>query len=103
MRIIARNTLIYYWKKYKGTEQSLKSWFDEARNAVWKSPNELKSQFKSASIITNKRVIFNIKGNKIRLIVDLEYKIGIIFIVWFGTHKEYDKIKVKDLKYVKTN
>ena len=70
-----------FWEKYTDTEQSLKSWFDEARIAKWSSPNELKKQYRTASIINNKRVVFNIKGNDYRLVVDIEYKIGIIFIV----------------------
>ena len=77
MRIIARKTLIKFWEKYPDTEQSLKSWFDEIIDALWSSPNEVKSQYRNASIITKKRVVFNIKGNKYRLIVDIEYKIKI--------------------------
>jgi len=103
MRIIARNTLINYWGNYPEVEQSLKSWYDEVLNANWKSPNELKKQFRNASVVTNKRVVFNIKGNSYRLIVDIEYRIGIIFIVWVGTHKKYDKVNVKEIKYVKTD
>jgi len=103
MRIISRTTLIRFWKKFPDTEQPLKSWFDEARAAIWSSPNKLKKQYRNASIITSKRVVFNIKGNSYRLIVDVEYKIGIVFIVWIGTHKEYDKINVKEISYVKTD
>jgi|ERR1035437_805560 mRNA interferase HigB len=103
MRIIARNTLINYWKTHPDSEQPLKSWFDEIQNAFWDTPNQLKKQFRNASIITNKRVVFNIKGNSYRLVVDIEYRIGIVFIVWIGTHKEYDKINVKEIKYVKAD
>lgn len=103
MRIISRNTLIQYWEKFPDVEQPLKSWFDEVRIASWTSPSELKRQYRNASIISDKRVVFNIKGNYYRLVVDIEYKIGIVFIVWLGTHKEYDKINVKEIKYVKTN
>ena len=103
MRIISRATLVGFWKKFPDAEQPLKSWFDEARIAVWSSPNELKKQYRNASIITNKRAVFNIKGNSYRLIVDVEYKIGIIFIVWIGSHKEYDKINAKEISYVKTD
>jgi mRNA interferase HigB len=103
MRIIARNTLIKYWETNPVSEQPLKSWFDEVQNAYWETPNELKWQFRNASVITKKRVVFNIKGNNYRLVVDIEYKIGIVFIVWIGTHKEYDNINVKEIKYVKTN
>ncbi len=103
MRIIARNTLISYWKSHPEIEQPLKSWYDSVLNTNWKSPNELKEQFRSASIITNKRVVFNIKGNDYRLVTDIEYRIGIVFIVWIGTHKQYDKIDVKEINYVKTD
>jgi len=103
MRIISRKTLVNYWKKYSEVELPLKAWYDEVINASWSSPNELKRQYKSASVITNKRVVFNIKGNSYRLIVDVEYRIGIVFIVWIGTHKEYNRINVKEVSYVKTN
>ena len=84
-------------------EEQLKAWFDEAQSASWHSPNELKLQFRSASIISNKRVVFNIHGNDYRLVVDIEYRLKIIFVVWVGTHGEYDKIDVTKLQYVKTN
>jgi len=103
MRVISRNTLIKFWKKYPETEQSLKAWYDEVSNASWKLPNDLKGQYRNASVISNKRVVFNIKGNRYRLIVDIEYRIGIVFIVWLGTHKEYNKIDVRKIKYVKTD
>mgnify|MGYP002078129049 CR=1 FL=1 len=77
--------------------------FNEVRAAIWRSPNELKKQYRNASVITNKRVVFNIKGNLYRLIVDIEYRIGIVFIVWIGSHKEYDKVNVKEINYVKTD
>ncbi|HED37075.1 MAG TPA: type II toxin-antitoxin system HigB family toxin [Ignavibacteria bacterium] len=102
MRIISRKTLINFWEKHRETEQALKSWFDEVSNVIWTSPNKLKEQYRNASIITNKRVVFNINGNKYRLVVDVEYRIGIVFIVWIGTHKEYDKVNIKEIKYVKT-
>ena len=103
MRVISRKTLISFWKKYPDSEQPLKSWFDEAQNAAWTSANKLKELYRNASIITKKRVVFNIRGNYYRLVVDIEYKLGIIFIVWIGTHKEYDKLNVKEINYVKGN
>ncbi len=99
MRIIARRTLIEFWKRNPRSEQALKAWFDEVRNVSWKTPNDLKKQYRNASIISSKRVVFNIKGNDYRLVVDIEYKIGILFIVWLGTHKKYDKVNILELKY----
>ena len=72
-------------------------------NADWNSPNELKAQYRGASVITDKRVVFNIHGNSYRLIVDIEYRLKIVFVVWFGTHKQYDKINAKTISYVKAN
>jgi mRNA interferase HigB len=93
MRIIARNTLRSFWEKYPNTEQPLKAWFYEASRAQWQSPSEIKRLYRNASIIANNRVVFNIKGNDYRLIVHVRYDVGIIFIRFIGTHKEYDKIE----------
>lgn len=103
MRIISRKTLTDFLEKYPDSEQALKSWFDEARNAHWKSPNELKMQYRNASVLNKRRIVFNIKGKKYRLITDIEYRIGIVFIVWIGTHKEYDKINATEISYVKAH
>lgn len=103
MRIVSRKTLKEFWKQNKDSEQSLKAWFEEVSNALWKNHAELKQQFGSASIINKKRVVFNIKGNKYRLIVDMEYRIKIVFVVWIGNHQEYDNINVNEVHYVKTD
>ena len=103
MRIIAKRTLKQFWTRHTRAEQPLKAWFDEAQAALWDSPNELKRQYQTASIISSKRVVFNIHGNDYRLVVDIEYRLRIIFIVWAGTHSQYDKIDVTKVQYVKTN
>lgn len=61
----------------------------------------VKARYRSASILDNKRVIFNINGNNYRLIVDIEFRLKIIFVVWFGSHTEYDKINANAIKYAK--
>ncbi|QRR03343.1 type II toxin-antitoxin system HigB family toxin [Dyadobacter sandarakinus] len=99
MRIIAVKTLKYYLDKHPHAEQALLSWYEEASSAIWESPNQLKAQYQSASVLTGKRVVFNIHGNKFRLIVDIEFRLKIVFIVWFGTHKEYDQIDAKQISY----
>lgn len=103
MRIIAVRTLKEYWEEFPQAEQALLSWYEEAGIASWSNPNELKSQYRNASVLTDKRVVFNIHGNAYRLIVDIEYRLKIVFIVWFGTHKQYDKIDAKKVSYAKTN
>lgn len=103
MRIIAIRTLTLYFETFPLAKQSLLSWFEETESAQWNNPNELKTQYKSASVLSNKRVVFNIHGNSYRLIVDIEYRLKIVFIVWFGTHKQYDKIDSKTIRYDKAN
>lgn len=101
MRIIKEKTLDDYCKtdKYKFAAESLKAWVFEVKYSSWDSAIELKSKFGNASILSSKRVVFNIKGNDYRLIVDIEYNLKIIFVVWFGTHGEYDKIDAKTVSY----
>lgn len=92
MRIIARSTLREFWQKYPDSEQSLKAWFYDVKSANWQSPSEIKNVYANASIIANNRVVFNIRGNRYRLIVHVRYDIGIVFIRFIGTHQDYDKI-----------
>lgn len=103
MRVIAIKTLKDYIDEFHQAEQALLSWYEEAASALWNDPNELKAQYKNASILNQKRVVFNIHGNSYRLIVDIEYRLKIVFIVWFGSHNQYDKINAKTISYVKTN
>ncbi|GAC1300747.1 MAG: type II toxin-antitoxin system HigB family toxin [Mucilaginibacter sp.] len=103
MRVIAVKTLKQYAHGYHQAEQALFRWHDEAAIAEWNNPAELKAQYRNASILGNKRVVFNIHGNIYRLIVDIEYRLKIVVIVWFGTHKEYDVINAKTISYVKAN
>ena len=101
MRIIKEKTLWEYLgqSRYMAARTSLQGWIKEIRNTSWSNPSELRASFGSASIIGSKRVVFNIKGNDYRLIVDIEYKLGVVFIIWFGTHLEYNKIDVKLVEY----
>ena len=101
MRIIKEKTLAHYCQlsKYRQASESLKAWGYEVKFSTWDNANELKAKYGNASIISSKRVVFNIKGIDYRLIVDIEYKLKIVFVVWFGTHKEYDKIDAKTVSY----
>jgi mRNA interferase HigB len=103
MRVIALRTLKEYAEEYHQAEQALLSWYDEAVKANWNNSAELKALYRNASILDSMRVVFNINGNTFRLIVDIDYKYKMIFIVWFGTHKQYDNIDAKTIKYVKTD
>jgi mRNA interferase HigB len=99
MRIISRKTLKEFWEQseYADSEQSLKAWFDEAKQADWLTPNEIKAHYKNASILKDSRVVFNIHGNKYRLIVKINYKFAVIYIRFVGTHEQYDKIDANEV------
>ncbi len=88
--------------RYPESKIALQSWLGEVESAEWDSPQIIKEQYKNASVLSGKRVIFNISGNKYRLIVDIEFRLKIVFVVWFGSHKQYDKIDAKLIRYVKT-
>ncbi len=103
MRIISKKLLKDFWKRYNDSEQPLKSWHYEVKNALWNNPYDLKRHFGNASVINNKRVVFNIKGNDYRLVADIEYRLKIVFVIWIGTHSNYDKLNIEKLRYVKTN
>jgi mRNA interferase HigB len=99
MRIIAKKSLVKYWEKYPDTEQPLKAWYQEANDATWAGPQDIKNQYRNVSIVGNNRVVFNVKGNTHRLIVALAYKQGIIFIKFIGTHEEYDRVNAGTVEW----
>ena len=99
MRIIAFRTLREFLEKpeYADSETSLRAWYHDAKAAEWKSSNELKQQYKNASIVGDGRVVFNIKGGDYRLVVAIDYEFQVMFIRFIGTHKQYDKIDAKTI------
>jgi len=72
--------------------QQLLTWYRDTESAQWKSPNDIKKIYPSASILQGNRIVFNIKGNSYRLVVKINYDYGIIYIRFIGTHAEYDRI-----------
>ena len=99
MRIISKKTLkdFYEQSKYIDIRSSLEAWHKEVLKLDWNNPNEVKEMYRSASIIGNEKVVFNIAGNKYRLIVTINYYAKIVFIKFIGTHKQYDKVNMEDL------
>lgn len=92
MRIIAISHLKAFWEKYPDSEQPLRAWADEAKKANWTKPEVIKAQYRNASVLKSRRVVFNIKGNDYRLIVAIAYRFGAVYIKFVGTHWDYDKI-----------
>lgn len=97
MNIVAFRTLGTFYEKHRDCEQQLKTWYKEAASSSWKSPEDVKADFASASILRDNRVVFNIKGNKYRLIVKFNYKYGWAWIRFIGTHAQYDKINAEKI------
>jgi mRNA interferase HigB len=89
MRVIAVSTIRAFWERHPDSEQPLKAWYEEATNATWTQPADIKAQYRSASVLKNRRVGFSIKGNDYRLIVAVAYKLQIVYVKFVCTHKEY--------------
>ena len=92
MRVIALKTLHDFWERYPDSQPALQAWYHDAKRANWKTPSDIKATYRTASIIGNNRVVFNIKGNQYRLIVAIQYQFGLVYIRFIGAHREYDKI-----------
>ena len=97
MRVVAKKILRDFWEIHNDCEQQLNAWFQETNKAYWKNPNEIKKEYPSASILNDNRVVFNIKGNKYRLIVKINYDYQMLWIRFIGTHAEYDKINANEI------
>ena len=107
MRIIARSTLKRFIETQAGhrghgaLKSALDAWFEEVRKASWKGTADVKRLYRTASIVSDDRVVFNIKGNDYRLVVAVDFEKRIVWIKWIGTHAEYDNIDVKTVSYEK--
>ena len=92
MHVISRKALKEFWSRHPDSEQALRAWYSEAKRAAWETPADVKKLYGSASIIANNRVVFDIRGNRYRLVVAIRYVSKVVFIRFVGTHDEYDRI-----------
>lgn len=97
VRVIAKRTLRHFWEKHVDCEEQLKSWYRETEKSEWSNFNDLKSEYPSASILKDNRIVYNIKGNNYRLIVKFNFDYQICWIRFIGTHAEYDKIDANNI------
>jgi mRNA interferase HigB len=99
MRVIAKSTLVKFWRQpdYRDAEGALQSWYDEVVKADWTTPQDIKAHYRNASICGNNRVVFNVAGNKYRLVVEMQYRAGIVWVKFIGTHAQYDQINVENV------
>ena len=97
MRVISRRPLHALAKRFPDAKAELDAWFHEAEAAMWANPAEVKEQYGNASILKGSRVVFNICGNKYRLIVKINYAYSVVYFRFAGTHREYDQINAEEI------
>jgi mRNA interferase HigB len=99
MRVIAKSTLKKFWEQpgHSDAQGPLTCWYEETRKADWKTPQDIKAQYCHASIGKKNRVVFNIAGNKYRLVAEMQYRAGIVWVKFVGTHEQYDKINIENI------
>ena len=92
MRVFNKSAILHYARRHAGAREDLLAWHAETEKAVWGSPSEIKRQFPNASVVANNRVVFNICGNRYRLIVSFAYRHQACYVKFFGSHAEYDRV-----------
>lgn len=98
MKIVSVKILKDFWCLHPDSEQHLKAWVEEVKHANWLQPADIKSKYRNASVLKNRRVVFNIKGNQYRLIVAIAYQFGAVYIKFIGTHRQYDAIDAETIE-----
>ncbi|MBH3343706.1 type II toxin-antitoxin system HigB family toxin [Pseudomonas parafulva] len=97
MRVIAKSSLVKFWEMpgNRDAKAALESWYDLVIKATWLTPQDVKDQLGNARICGRNRIVFNIGGNKYRLVMEMQYKSGIAWVKFVGTHECYDEIDVE--------
>jgi mRNA interferase HigB len=97
MRVISRKWLNELARSHPDATAGLDAWFHEAEAADWSNPAQVKAQYATASVLRNGRVVFNIGGNKYRLVVKINYAYRVVYIRFAGTHSGYDRIDAEEI------
>jgi mRNA interferase HigB len=98
VKIVARKTLEAYWTRHAETQRPLSEWLRIVRRARWASMQDVKAAFPKVSVITSARAVFNVRGNNYRLIVEINFRVQVVFIRFIGMHKEYDAVDAATVK-----
>lgn len=99
MNVIAKGTILFYIEKFHKAKTPLLGWYKEFEKQNFANFNQLKEVYKSASLVAQNRVVFNIKGNDYRLVVSINFSKQAAYVIWFGNHAEYDKINVETISF----
>ena len=97
MNVISKRTLVKFYEEHIQAKTPLEVWHSDVRKAEWKTPDDIKNVYASASFLKDNRVVFNIKGNDYRLIVHIDYLRKIVRVKFIGTHSQYDKINAEEI------
>lgn len=97
MRIIAKRALREFWERHRDAEQALRAWHSEVKREDWQSSADVTGRFPTASIVGADQVVFNIRGNRYRLVVRINYPYRVVYVRFVGTHAEYDRIDVREV------
>ena len=97
MNVISYATIREYFEKHAAAKHYLIDWHKITRKAQWNSVNDIRKDFPSAEMVVDDKVVFNIKANDFRLVALVWFKAKRVYVLWVGTHSEYDKIKIRDL------
>jgi mRNA interferase HigB len=103
MNIYNRSSLISFYEKHPGCKETLERWYHDVVQKIWKKPGDVIRDFNTARTIKNNRVIFGINHNIYRLIAEINYQKGWVFIKFIGTHAEYDKVDAESIDLFKKN
>lgn len=98
MRIIAKRTLVAFYTEHKDAETALEEWYQKTVNSDWENFAQVRNTFNTADMVGNNRIVFNIKGNKYRLVTLVLFRIKMVYIRFIGTHKDYERIQ--DIKNI---
>ena len=97
MRVIAIKTLTDFWQTHSDARAGLQAWYAEARHAEWKTPKDILDRYRSADVLPGNRVVFNISGNRYRLVVKIHYNAGVVYVRFVGAHAEYDRVDAETI------
>jgi mRNA interferase HigB len=92
MHLVSLPPLLSFIAKHPDAKQTVLAWCDEVKKAKWRQPTDIKAQYASVSILKNRRVVFNLKGNEYRLIVAVAYQMGFVYVKFIGSHIDYDAV-----------
>jgi mRNA interferase HigB len=92
MQVVSKRTLWLFWEKHPQAETPLRTWHAVVEKAMWAGPQDVREQFGSVDFVSDNRAIFNIGGNRFRLVAHVSYEFKAVLVKFVGTHAEYDEI-----------